>query len=557
VQQVGEPRDGAPASAEARAAAAPTRAASLLSKAVRGAFWMVLSGSGARVLGIVGTLAVTRYLNPEDYGEVSLAMLVMQITHMLANSGLSQYIASRPKAGRDVVFHATFFYTLFGVVALLLTLLFGARIGASLHAPGIVRYLPGLALAVFLERFAVIQDRIQLRNLQFRSVGLQRSLGELVYSGVSVGLAAFASGTPYGGAAALVWASLARSGLRVITLGATTPWREWIEPHKITWATTRELFVFGLPMAVVTLAGYGAQKFDNLIFQYHFGLAWLTFYNLAYNFADMPAALIGEQIGDVLVPSFAHMEDDEKRKDALLLSIRMMILLVTPLAVGLVAVAPTLSKVAFDARYQEGIIKVLQLLSLFSMARTITWVGNSYLQVRNQPRTIMMLETGRMIGIVVFMNAFVFLGLLQGPGHAVRWACAAVVFVFTGSALSYMVAIRQLDGVSLRAQILPLIPPMIATIPMGLAVVGARRVMTKLALFALDHPRVTSADNAREFGPRLVVEIIVGAIVFVPAALLIAPSASRELLTLVKNAIQRRRQGPSGDGAPGEAPAAS
>ena len=518
---------------------------------------MVLSGSGARVLGILGTLAVTRYLNPEEYGEVSLAMLVMQITHMLANSGLSQYIASRPKAGRDVVFHATFFYTLVGVVALLLTLVFGSRIAASLDAPGITRLFPGLAVAVFLDRFAVIQDRIQLRNLQFRSVGLQRSLGELVYSMVSVGLAAFAAGTPYGGAAALVWASLARSVLRLITLSATTYWREWLEPHKLTWATTRELFVFGLPMAVVTLAGFGAQKFDNLVFQRHFGLAWLTFYNLAYNFADMPAALVGEQIGDVLVPSFARMEDDQQRKDALLLSIRMMILLVTPLAVGLGVVAPTLGKVAFDARYQEGIIKILQWLSLLSIARTITWIGNAYLQVRNQPRTIMMLETARMVGIVVFMNLFVLVGMHQGPGHAVRWACASVVAVFTMSALSYLVAIKKLDGVSLRAQILPLLPSLVAAAPMALAVVSARRLMTYFGLFALDHPRLTTADHAREFGPRLAVEILVGAVAFVPSALLLAPLASRELISLTKNALQRRRRGAAGDvPAPIEAPSA-
>ena len=95
----------------------------------------------------------------------------------------------------------------------------------------------------------------------------------------------------------------------------------------------------------------------------------------AYRTADLPSSLIGHEIGDDRVPSFAHMNDDEGRKNALVLSMRMMVLIVTPLAIGLALVAPTLAKLAFDRRYQEGIIKILQLLAMFSMARTVTWVA--------------------------------------------------------------------------------------------------------------------------------------------------------------------------------------
>lgn len=518
------------------------RSQSLVSKAVRGAFWMVLSGSGARVLGILGTLAITRFLHPEQYGEVSLAALIVVIANTLTNGGLSQYIATRPKAGPDVMFHATLFFLVFGAFGIVMTLLFGDRLGVWLHAPGIVKYLPGLCLASMLDRIAVIQDRIQLRALRFRSVGVQRSLGELVYSGVSVGLAAFASGTPYGGANALVWASIARAVLRVITLSATTPRREWLSPVKLDWAITREMLAFGLPMAIVTIASIGSQKFDNLVFQYHFGLAWLTFYNLAYNFADMPAAMIGDQIGDVLVPSFAHMQDPERRKKALLLSIRMMLLIVTPLAIGLALIAPTLSKLAFDRRYQEGIIKVLQLLAMFSMARTITWVATSYLQVRNRPQVVMMLEMGRMIGIIVVMNAFIMIGLMKGKGLAVRFACVAVVLVFTLSAVAYAWAIKRLDGVSLRAQLVPVFPPLLACVPMVMAVIAARRIFTAMHMFILDRPVTGIGDQIRIFFPRLIIEIVLGAIVFVPSAFLLAPRTSRELLGLVRDAITKRRR---------------
>ncbi|MFT3765983.1 MAG: oligosaccharide flippase family protein [Minicystis sp.] len=544
-------RGGDARSEEAAREAAAHHQGSIVSRAVRGAFWMVLSGSGARVLGILGTLAVTRFLAPEEYGEVSLAALIIQIANLVTNGGISQYIAARPKAGREVIFHATFYYVVIGVVGLAATVLFGDWLGAWLHAPGIVKHLPAIAFASMLERVAVIQDRVQLRSMRFRSVGVQRSLGELVYSAVSVGLAALAAGTPYGGANAIVWASVARSVLRLITLSLTTPRRDWLEPHKLDWKITREIFAFGLPMAVVTIAGFGSQKFDNIVFQFHFGLAWLTFYNLAYNFADMPAALIGEQIGDVLVPSFAHMEDDGKRRDALLLALRMLLLLVIPMTIGLATVAPTLGKLAFPVRYQEGIIKVLRILALFSIARTVTWVANSYLQVRNRPRMIMALETGRMLGIIVLMNAFILIGMRTGPGHAVKWACWSVVTVFALSGVSYMWAIRRLDGVSIFAQLVPFFPPALPCIPMVLAVRGVRWLIVRFGLFTVGHPVVTAWDQIRVFAPRVAVEIVVGAVVFVISAFVLTPKTSREFVRLIRNAVQKRR----GSGAEGAAPA--
>src|SRR5262249_49339283 len=153
-------------------------------------------------------------------------------------------------------------------------------------------------------------------------------------------------------------------------------------------------------------------------------------YNLAYNFADLPASLIAETVGDVLVPSFAHMKDDEERKHALLLSLRMLTLVCAPLAAGLAIVAPILVKLAFTPHY-FGAYQILRIVALFGLARTIIWIANSYLQVRNEPRTIMILVTARMVGIVVVMHTFIVIGMaVSGKVWWITWACSAVLAVF-------------------------------------------------------------------------------------------------------------------------------
>lgn len=506
---------------------------------------MILSSSGARLLGILGTLTVTRYLSPDEYGEASLAALLIVIAALLSNCGISQFLAAKPNARRELVFHASFYYLLFSTVALGALLVLSRPIATSLHAPEIVRMIPIFALASILDRISTIQDRIQLVMLRFQSVGVQRSVGELVYSVVSVGLAAFAAGTRFGGAEALMWATLARSVVRVVLLSATTPRRRWLSPCRLDWATTREFFSFAWPMSMVSLASFGAQKFDNLIFQWYFGLTPLTYYNLSYNFADMPATLVAEQVGDVLAPSFAHMDDDVRRREALLLAMRVLMLLIAPVMVGLVFIAPTAGKLAFAPRYQEGVIQFLRLLVLISVPRAIVWLGSSYLQVRNRPRMIMLLELVRMVGIIVFMVLFAYLGMhhnilhyRRSPWTGMRMACIAVVLVFYLSALSFLWAIRKVDGIRIRDQILPLLPPLLATLPMLLVLSTLRRVMAHYDVLVMS--RSGFWDHLRVFGPRLVIEVVVGVLVFVPSALVIAPRVSRELIDLVRGAIRRR-----------------
>jgi PST family polysaccharide transporter len=522
----------------------PPQHTNIVSRAVRGAFWTILSGTGARVIGILGTLAVTHYLSPKEVGAISIAGLVTLTATTIANAGVSQYIASKPDAERAAVFHATFYYLLLGIVAMGAAVLLGGPFGWLINAPDIGRFLPLLAASTLLDRVCVIQDRIQVRDMRFRSIGLNRSLGELVYSGTSVLLAATCSGTLFGGPFALAWAMMARSVVRLVTLSATTPWREWAEPHRITLAQTREFFSFGVPMSLASIANFGSSKFDNFVYSHHFGEAAVGTYNLAYNFADMPAALIAETVGDVLVPSFAHMDSDERRKKAFLLALEMLVLLVTPLALGLAMVAPDLVAVAFPPSY-EAIAQSLRILVLLSVPRTIIWTAISYLQVHHDPRVIMLLEWLRLFGIVLVMHLFIVVARrVFGTEVAILAACTGVVSVFAASSFGYMVALRKLDGVSLADQIRPLLPPAVASVPMMLAVYGTGRALAYLApLGDPEHPLTTFGRRAAAFGPRLALEVVVGAVAFVPSALLLAPGASRRLIKMVREAGQRRRAG--------------
>ncbi len=483
-------------------------------------------------MGLVGTLLLTRFLDPAEYGEVSLAAVVIATAGVVSSCGLSQYIVSRPNAGRAAAFHATLYYTILGLVALAVALLAGRPIGAFIHAPGIVRFLPGLAIAAVLERVATVQDRILVRDMRFRDVGLIRSLGDVVYTVLSIGLAACCAGTRWGGGNAVVWASIVRSAVRLVAVSAVTPRREWLEPCRVTMARTRDLFAFGVPMSLATLADFGSRRWDNLLFSRSFGQAAAGIYNLAYNLADIPAAQLGETVGDVLVPSFAKIEAGAPRRRALLVSLRQLTLLCAPLAFGLGAVAPTLTATFFDRRW-AAIDGELAMLSVLSAVRPIGWIGASFLQVENRPRTILLLEAGKTAAVVVLVPLSAALARWAGVGAGEHWACGAVCVAFGLSALGYLYVLEKLQHISLRAALVELAPPVIACAPMVVAVLLAQRWL---------------AGTPMPGTLRLAVLVALGGVVFVPSALVVAPGASREFLRLLAGALARRARGGGGGG---------
>jgi lipopolysaccharide exporter len=505
----------------------------LAKRAIIGAVWTIATSTGSRAVGLVGTILLTHFLMPAIIGEVSIASVAVLTATVVSNIGLSQYIVARPNEGRDAAFHATFYYILLGAIALGTVVLFRGPIAAWMSSPNVAIYIPYLALSTMMDRVSTIQDRILVRDMRFRSIGLQRSLSEIIYAVASCGLAWLGWG-----ASAIIWGSMARSVFRLVTLSFTTSRREWLSPCQITWERTREFFAFGLPMSIATIAGFGSRKWDNLVIGRRFGEETLGIYNYAYQVADIPATQIGETIGDVLVPSFAQMDSNERRKKAFMLSMRILVLIVAPMAVGLGAIAPTLVRTFFTAPWW-GVADMLIILSVLSVVRPIGWIGSSYLQVRNRPREIMVLEIAKTFGLLALMVLFQnlyriadFLGLSQVSealgleSHASLWSCIAVGLAFGLNSLGFMWVVKRVDGLSLRAQIGPLLPAIVACLPIVLAVLGIRYLF---------------GDRTFPNGIQLTAETLGGALIFIPSALLLAPSASQELLKLLKHALQRRR----------------
>lgn len=489
---------------------------SLATRAVRGAAWTIATGIGSRSLGLVGTLVLTYFVARSELGAVSDAAVVVLLASMFSTLGLGQYYVAHPAAGRDVAWHATVVYVAFGVVSLTAVLAVGHPLAVWMKAPTLGRYLPGLAVAMLLERFAYMPERVLARDMRFRAIGVCRTAGEVSYSVTSVTLAVLG----WGGMA-VVAGNVVRSAVKLATLAGSVERADWLSPSRLSMKTIRAMLRFGVPMSVGTAAGFASRRVDNVIVSSLFGADVVGAYNLAYNVADVPGVQIGEQIGDVLLPSFAYM-DEAERKPALVRSTGLLALVTFPLAVGLGAVAPTLVDALLPPAWHD-VGPMLAMLSVLSVVRPIGWTISAYLLARDRPRLDAALEVLRLVALVALLFTMGRLGPL--------WACAAVGVAFGLHALASMVVVQVTDGIGAGALLARCAPPLAACVCMAAAVLATR--------VGLAHAGVHAK------GLDLVIEITSGAVAYVAAALALARSTSEDFLALVRRAARERLTGPA------------
>jgi len=494
---------------------------SLGTRVARGALWTILTSIGGRAVGVLGTLVMTRFLHPDQIGEVSDASIIAMTGNMVSIWGFGQYavVKGRGPDAAEVTWHATVAYAVMGVVALGLVALFGGRLTPFLHAPGAAAYVPPMALAFFIRRLGAIPERVLTRQLRFRAASIANLSGELAYTTSSLTLAAFG----YGGWA-MVLGNIVQSSVAAVILMRAAGLASWATPTPLRWARFRDMLHFGVPLGIQNFAHDASRYWDNLTISHYFGTSTVGAYNMAYNLADIPAIQVGEQVAMVLMPSMAELPP-ERRPAALERASAVLSLIIFPLAVGLGLVAYPLIELILPANAWQLVAPLLVVLACLSIFRPIMWVLTAYLTAEAKTGRLMFLEIAKLILLIG--------GIAGAQRFGVRAASAMVGVSFGVTAIAGVVLVTRTAheggraGPSPRRLLTGFLQPFLACCVMAAAVRGIHEV---LHLAGITHPAI-----------HLAVMITAGAIAYVAAALIICRATALDLLDLLKKLRRRPR----------------
>src|SRR3984957_5392098 len=414
------------------------------------------TGVGTRVFGLVGTLALTRFIAPAEFGEVSAAAICVLSATQLTFFAVGQYVIAHKSPPR-IAFQAAAFTMITGLVAVVCVFLLRRVLGVMLDAPVMGRFILGYGVAAILERARQVPQAILVRDLRFRVVAIVNAMGELTYTGMALGLAALCGWGGY----AMMAAAIGRSVITLVLFVATAPRAEWLERSPIDRKVVRHIFGYGTPIMLSTVADRAASTWDNVLVLRLFGAQVMGAYALSYSLAETPLVYVAERMGDVLLPAFAKMEPAD-RPAAVVRAAGLMALVVAPLGVGLGAVAPTVVQAFFDARW-AGMASILMVLSVMTVFQPAPWSAIAYLQAEKITRPIMFVSIAR---AAVLLTLVAVLGWLGGP----VWACAGVGAGYAAHSVITVMVTARFTPLSARRYFVSVLRPLLACVPMFVAV---------------------------------------------------------------------------------------
>lgn len=480
---------------------------SVAKQAARGVAWNMLLGVSSRMLQLVGTLILTRFIAPDEYGAVLTASIAVMTAGVLTSFAFGQHLIAK-KASPEVAFQALVVHFGLGVVAMAIVYSLRNPLGEWLETPTMGDYVLGYAVGHLLDRARYVPERLIMRALRFRTIAAINATGELAFTAASLMMAS------RWGANAVVFGVLVRAVIQFALYFRLAPREEWLARTRLRWNDVRDLFAYGLPIMIGAVADRAATRWDNLIMSKLFDPGVMGRYNLSYSLAEMPVNNIAEQIGEVLMPSFSRMEDAQRRR-AVVRAPMLMGVIVSPLGVGLGAVSSTVVATFFNERWQ-GMGPMLAILSVMTVFRPMTWSAIAYLQAVQKTRLVMVSAFLRAIAVLSLVASFGYVG---GP----LWACVGAGIGYAVHSVLTIIAAGRTTGFPVGEYLIGVARPLLPCIPMFFAVVG-------LAELDLAIPRAVL----------LGLQIVTGAVVYVISAFILVRPAVYELIRLGREAIGRR-----------------
>lgn len=291
-------------------------------------FWRFAERCGAQVVSFVVSLILARILAPEDYGQIALVMVFINIMQVFVDSGLGAALIQKKDAD-DLDFSSVFYFN-FAVCLVLYGLMY-------VLAPAIASFYEDLTLTPIIRVISLtivisgvkgIQQSYVSRNMLFKRF-FYATLGGTIFSaflGVGMAYAGF-------GVWAIVAQQLSNTAIDTLILWLTVKWR----PRRMfSWQRMKGLFSYGWKLLASSLLDQVYGNLQSLVIGKLYSSADLAYFDRGDKFPVIIVSNISTSIDSVLLPAMSQEQDDKERvRQMLRRSIQVSTYVMAPLMMGL------------------------------------------------------------------------------------------------------------------------------------------------------------------------------------------------------------------------------
>ncbi len=328
--------------------------------------WKFAERISAQLVSTVVSIVLARILLPEDYGIVSIVMILITICNALVTGGLGNALIQKKDA--DNVDFSTVFYFSIGLSLIIYILVcFVAAPVAKYYNNEIMK--PIICVMGLMIPFAAINSVQQAyisKNMQFRKFFYASMVGIMVSAIVGIVMA-----TNGFGVWALVGQYLSNMIVNTVVLFFVSEWKPKLQ-FSVNRLTT--LLPYGVRIMGVSLSDAIFNEIRGIIISARYSPRDLAIYDNGKKYPMLLVNNINSSIGSVVFPAMSQAQNDQSSiKQMMKKAIKMVTYTVAPLLLGFFAVANRFIEVVLTSKWADSLpfIYLTCIMCLFYPIHTI------------------------------------------------------------------------------------------------------------------------------------------------------------------------------------------
>lgn len=424
--------------------------------------WAAMRQIVTGLVGTLGAVAYTHFIQPEDLGAYALAALVYGGLFLLVQAPFRDAVMYFQEQDDSHSRAAFWLLAGFSGVAVLLVFLFAGQFGRFYHSTRAASLTRGMAVVFLFQALAVIPAGLLLKRFRFALHEGMSTIAELILLAGWVSLAALGYG-PW----SLVVPYLISSVFWVACTWLATRFRPWPVPGR---GTFRQVARFSRNLLGSKALVYLSRNFDNAAVG-SLGEKALGWYSFGESQAEYFGIVVGDTVAQIALPAMAAVQIQlEKLRRLYLDLLRLTAAASIPMQVGGLVLADLGIRVFIGGKWL-GAAPVFRAYLVLWFLRTLVSLSDALTSATGRPQVRL---TYDLILLPLFAAGTLF-GLRVAGGIAgVAWTLAIVRLAVSSL---YFVAVLRLVELKLHHVLRALLPIFLAGAGMGLSVFLVRGVL--------------------------------------------------------------------------------
>ena len=484
-------------------------AENLKTKTVNSMIWKFLERICAKMVSLIVSIFLARILFPEDYSVVSIVFIFIEFADVFINGGLNLSLIQ--KKDSDVVDYSTVLYTNIIIATVFyIALFFCAPLIANLYGSQLlIPVLRVMGVLLFINAFKSIICAYVSNNMDFKKFFLATIIGTVISGVVGIVLAKLGFGVW-----ALVAQQLTNSFIDSVLLFFSNKLRFKLV---FSFSKLKGHFKYGWKLFVSSIISTVYNESRPLIVGIKYTPTDLAYYNKGNQYPNLINSTVNSTMASVMFPALSKLNKDPK---AVLAGTRRYIkcssFIMFPIMMGFAMVASNFVEIVLTSKWLP-IVPYLQIFCFCHMFNLVQVGNGQAINAMGRTDITLILEIIKKSSYAIVIIVFVFVST-----SPIVFAFSNILCTLIATAVN-TIPNRKLLGYRYRLQIVDLLNNLFSTAVMCVAVYFVGYIaINKLLL--------------------LIIQILVGALVYVGVNVLIKNENLVYFYNILKSMIKRKKK---------------